>query len=64
MNDHLDPLYGLLIEVLRRSHQGGVAGVNAGVFHVFRHRNGDHHSVTRHRVHIYFLTDVKMLQIR
>lgn len=59
MDDHLDPLHRLLIEILRWRHQCGVTRVNAGVLHVFRHRDGHHHSVAGYSVHVYLLENAK-----
>ncbi|TNN53468.1 hypothetical protein EYF80_036310 [Liparis tanakae] len=62
VDDHLDPLHRLLVEILRRRHQRGVAGVNAGVLHVFGHGDGHHDAVAGDRVYVYLLDIVGTTQ--
>jgi len=62
VDNNLDPLHRLLVEILRRRHQCGVAGVNAGVLHVFGHRDGHHDAVTGNRVYVYLLNIVETTQ--
>ncbi|MPM52377.1 hypothetical protein SDC9_99136 [bioreactor metagenome] len=51
----LDPADGLRIDLLRRKLDGGIAGMDAGKFHVFRNGINRQFPLLSHGVHLNFL---------
>lgn len=52
VDNHLDVLHCLLVEVLGRRHQRGIARVNTGILHVLRYRHGHHYPVAGYSINI------------
>ena len=53
--NQFDLLQRLLVEVLRRSDERGVSGVDASILNMLAHSHTQHLSLHGHRIHIYLL---------